>query len=37
VKDVVEATEKNNYKISSVILGIVKSDAFQKRKGRQDS
>jgi len=37
VKDVVEATEKNDYKISSVILGIVKSDAFQKRKGRQDS
>ena len=37
VKDVVEAAAKNDYKITSVILGIVKSDAFQKRKGRQES
>ena len=37
IKDVVESAAKNDYKVSSVILGIVKSDAFQKRKGRQDS
>ena len=36
VKDVVESAQKNDYKMSSVILGIVKSDAFQKRKGRQE-
>ena len=36
IKDVVESTAKNDYRISSVILGIVKSDAFQKRKGRQE-
>lgn len=36
VRDVVESAQKNDYKMSSVILGIVKSDAFQKRKGRQE-
>ena len=36
VKDVVESTAKNDYRISSVMVGIVKSDAFQKRKGRQE-
>jgi hypothetical protein len=37
VKDVVETAAKNDYKITSVILGIVRSDAFVKRKGRQES
>ena len=37
IKDVVEAAQKNDYRMSGVILGIVKSDAFQKRKGRQES
>jgi uncharacterized protein DUF1588/uncharacterized protein DUF1585 len=35
VNDVVAAAEKNGYKMSSVILGIVTSDAFQKRKVRE--
>jgi len=35
VKDVVEAAAKDNYRMSSVILGIVKSDAFLKRKGKE--
>jgi hypothetical protein len=35
IKDVVESTAKSDYKISAVILGIVKSDAFQKRKARE--
>jgi hypothetical protein len=35
VKDVVEAAAKDDYRISSVILGIVKSDAFLKRKGKE--
>ena len=34
IKDIVESAEKNDYRISSIILGIVHSEPFQKRKGK---
>jgi hypothetical protein len=35
VRDIVESAEKNEYRVSSIILGIVKSEPFQKRKGKE--
>jgi len=35
VKEIVESAAAKDYKMSAVILGIVKSDAFQKRKGKE--
>jgi mono/diheme cytochrome c family protein len=35
VRDIVESAENNGYRISSIILGIVKSEPFQKRKGKE--
>ncbi len=35
IKDISLAAEKDGYKISSLILGIVKSDAFMKRRGKR--
>jgi hypothetical protein len=37
VKEICQSVEKNNYKFSSVVDGIVQSDAFLKRRARTDA